>query len=114
MLAEPDDLCIVDFSAKRVAGSEPIPLETVIHSIIYKSRADIGSVLHCHPRFSILVGLQESSLIPFNRDARLFADGVPGNVVLVAGPSRTADIEQRSIRGVHSPRELDVIVYAAQ
>ena len=77
VLAEPSDLCIVDFSAKRVAGTEPIPLETVIHSVIYKSRPDIGSVLHCHPRFSILVGLQESSLIPFNRDARLFADGVP-------------------------------------
>ena len=45
---------------------------------------------------------------------RLFADGVPGNVVLVAGPSRTADIEQRSIRGVHAPRELDVIVYRSQ
>ena len=45
---------------------------------------------------------------------RLFADGVPGNIVLVAGPSRTADIEQRSIRGVHAPRELDVIVYRAQ
>ena len=43
--------------------------------------------------------------------ARLFADGVPGNVVFVAGPSRTADIEQRSIRGVHAPRELEVIVY---
>jgi L-lactate dehydrogenase complex protein LldG len=42
---------------------------------------------------------------------RLFAAGVPGNVVLVAGPSRTADIEQRTIRGVHAPRELDVIVY---
>ena len=42
---------------------------------------------------------------------RLFHDGVPGNVVLVAGPSRTADIEQRSIRGVHAPRELDVIAY---
>jgi len=42
---------------------------------------------------------------------RLFADGVPGSVVLVAGPSRTADIEQRPIRGVHAPRELDVIVY---
>jgi L-fuculose-phosphate aldolase len=77
VLATPDDLCVVDFSAKRVAGTEPIPLETVIHSIIYKSRADIGSVLHCHPRFSILVGLQDSSLVPFNRDARMFAEGVP-------------------------------------
>jgi L-lactate utilization protein LutC len=43
--------------------------------------------------------------------ARLFAGGPPGNVVFVAGPSRTADIEQRPIRGVHAPRDLDVIVY---
>ena len=42
---------------------------------------------------------------------RLFGGGVPGNAVFVAGPSRTADIEQRPIRGVHAPRDLDVIVY---
>lgn len=41
----------------------------------------------------------------------LGGEAVPGNLVLVAGPSRTADIEQRSIRGVHAPRELDVVVY---
>ena len=60
--------------------------------------------------------LEASAVCPSLSEAlaRLFADGVPGNVVLVAGPSRTADIEQRSIRGVHSPRELDVIVYSAQ
>jgi L-lactate dehydrogenase complex protein LldF len=34
-----------------------------------------------------------------------------GSVVLVAGPSRTADIEQRVIRGMHAPREIDVILY---
>lgn len=36
----------------------------------------------------------------------------PSNVVFAAGPSRTSDIEQRSIRGVHAPRELDVIVFS--
>lgn len=77
VLADPADLCVVDFSGKRVAGKEPIPLETPIHSLLYKSRPEVGSVLHCHPRFSILVGLQESGLVPFNRDARMFADGVP-------------------------------------
>jgi L-ribulose-5-phosphate 4-epimerase len=76
-LADPADLCIVDFSGKRVFGRDPIPLETPIHSVIYRMRPDVGSVLHCHPRFSILIGLQESGLIPFNRDARMFADGVP-------------------------------------
>ena len=34
-----------------------------------------------------------------------------GSVVLVAGPSRTADIEQRVIRGMHAPREIDVILF---
>ena len=77
ILADPEDLCIVDFSGKRIEGKEPIPLETPIHSVIYGTRPDVGSILHCHPRFSILVGLQESGLIPFNRDARMFADGVP-------------------------------------
>jgi L-lactate utilization protein LutC len=59
--------------------------------------------------------LDAAGVVPSLAEAleRLFADGVPGNVVLVAGPSRTADIEQRSIRGVHAPRELDVIVYWA-
>jgi L-lactate utilization protein LutC len=36
---------------------------------------------------------------------------VPGNVVFAAGPSRTSDIEQRSIRGVHAPRELAVVIF---
>lgn len=77
VLADPADFCIVDFSGKRIAGKEPIPLETPIHSVIYSKRPNVGSILHCHPRFSILVGLQDSSLIPFNRDARMFADDVP-------------------------------------
>jgi L-lactate utilization protein LutC len=59
--------------------------------------------------------LDAAGVVPSLAEAleRLFADGVPGNVVLVAGPSRTADIEQRPIRGVHAPSELDVIVYRA-
>ncbi|HWF26464.1 MAG TPA: LUD domain-containing protein [Solirubrobacteraceae bacterium] len=36
---------------------------------------------------------------------------LPGNVVFAAGPSRTSDIEQRSIRGVHAPRDLAVVIF---
>jgi L-fuculose-phosphate aldolase len=77
VLADPKDLCTVDFDGKRIAGKGPIPSETPIHAAIYRSRSDVGSVLHCHARYSILVGLLDQGLVPFNREARIFADGVP-------------------------------------
>ncbi len=77
VLAEPKDICTVDFPGRRIAGKGPIPSETPIHSAIYRGRPDVGSVLHCHARYSILLGLLDIGLVPFNREARLFADGVP-------------------------------------
>lgn len=77
VLAEPKDICTVTFDGKRIAGKGPIPSETPIHSVIYRSRPDVGSVLHCHARYAILLGLLDIGLVPFNREARMFADGVP-------------------------------------
>lgn len=77
VLAEPKDVCTVNLAGKRIAGKGPIPSETAIHSAIYRSRPDVGSVLHCHARYSILLGLLDIGLVPFNREARIFADGVP-------------------------------------
>lgn len=77
VLAEPGDICTVNFDGKRIAGRGPIPSESLIHSTVYRYRPDVGSVLHCHARYSILLGLQDVGLVPFNREARLFADGVP-------------------------------------
>jgi ribulose-5-phosphate 4-epimerase/fuculose-1-phosphate aldolase len=77
VLAAPKDICTVTFDGKRIAGKGPIPSETPIHAAVYRARPDIGSVIHCHARYSILVGLLDQGLIPFNREARLFADGVP-------------------------------------
>lgn len=77
VLADVGDICTVDFAGKRIAGKGPIPSETPIHAAVYRNRADINSVIHCHARYSILVGLLESGLVAFNREARMFADGVP-------------------------------------
>lgn len=77
VLADTNDICTVTFDGKRIAGKGPIPSETPIHSAIYRGRPDVGSVLHCHARHSILLGLLDIGLVPFNREARIFADGVP-------------------------------------
>jgi ribulose-5-phosphate 4-epimerase/fuculose-1-phosphate aldolase len=77
VLADPKDICTVTFEGKRIGGKGPIPSESPIHAAVYKSRSDVNSVIHCHARYSILVGLLDCGLIPFNREARIFSDGVP-------------------------------------
>lgn len=77
VLADPKDICTVTFEGQRIAGEGPIPSETPIHAAVYRTRPDVGSVIHCHARYSILVGLLDQGFIPFNREARMFADGVP-------------------------------------
>lgn len=42
--------------------------------------------------------------------AQNWAAGLPTNVLLVSGPSKTADIEQVLAYGAHGPRELIVLV----
>src|SRR5215470_16980830 len=77
VLADPKDICTVNLEGKRVSGKGPIPSETPIHAAVYRSRSDVGSVIHCHACYSILVGLLDIGLVPFNWEVRLFADGVP-------------------------------------
>lgn len=62
----------------------------------------------------IHVALVEADTIADNLDdlvrAQNWAAGMPTNLVLVSGPSKTADIEQTLAYGVHGPKELIVLV----
>ena len=46
---KPDDLCIVDLDGKQISGKRKRSSEILLHLTIMKARADIRSVVHCHP-----------------------------------------------------------------
>ncbi|NDJ76033.1 MAG: hypothetical protein GYB65_07220 [Chloroflexi bacterium] len=45
------------------------------------------------------------------RHAAGLADAMPANLILVSGPSKTADIEQTLAVGVHGPKRFIVVLY---
>ena len=46
---KPDDLCIVDLDGKQISGKRKRSSEILLHLTIMKARADVRSVVHCHP-----------------------------------------------------------------
>src|SRR5215471_10825888 len=46
---KPEDICKVDYEGKQIAGTRKRSSEVLLHLAVYKNRADVGSVVHCHP-----------------------------------------------------------------
>src|SRR3954468_13974498 len=46
---KPDDMCIVDYDGKQLAGKRKRTSEILLHLAIYKERPDIRAVIHSHP-----------------------------------------------------------------
>jgi len=72
-----NDLVVFDMNGRKIAGAYPLPLEKHIHTEIYKMRADIQSILHTHAFYCTLIATLGLELQMLNRDALLFAEGVP-------------------------------------
>ena len=80
----------------RTEGSQLSSLAPPIHIALYSSRQVVGSLEEVLTGLPVPVG---------NAD-----EGSGRSVVFVTGTSRTADIEQILIRGVHGPREVHAIL----
>jgi L-lactate dehydrogenase complex protein LldG len=87
--------------------------------------ADTGSVVLAaspdEPRQRHLLPDVHVSLLPEDRIlpglAELFAEvgaDLPSALTIVSGPSRSADIEQRLVVGVHGPGEVHVVLLPAE
>jgi len=102
-----------------IAPDEPAALGLALCGI-----AETGSlVIHSGPQNPILLSflplhhvvlLREAALLPYLEDyaARLSAQAIPRNAILITGPSGTTDIEGSHVRGAHGPGFLHVILIA--
>ena len=46
---KPDDISLVDMTGKQLSGRKKRSSEALLHLEIYRQRADVKSVVHCHP-----------------------------------------------------------------
>ena len=46
---KPEDICTIDMQGKQIAGHKKRSSEALLHLEIYRQRADVKSVVHCHP-----------------------------------------------------------------
>ena len=106
-----------------VHRGEPPPIEGAEVSRASYGLADTGSVVlesgpdeprarHLLPE--VHVSLLAESRIVAGLEELFVAVGtaLPSGLAIVTGPSRSADIEQRLVVGVHGPREVHVVLLA--
>jgi ribulose-5-phosphate 4-epimerase/fuculose-1-phosphate aldolase len=71
------DLLVVDLDGKVLEGSLPAPMETALHTSVYRARPDACAVCHGHPTFSTLFSVVDRPLLAVRNFAYRFANAVP-------------------------------------
>lgn len=80
-------------------------------TVVIESAPDKARMTSLLPPVHIVM-LPESRILPSIFEwVEVRLDSFPANLVFVSGPSKTADIEQVLIVGVHGPKRLVVIIY---
>jgi ribulose-5-phosphate 4-epimerase/fuculose-1-phosphate aldolase len=77
---KPDDLIVIDFNGKLVAGAageRSAVREWPIHVRTYAARPDVRCVLHAHPHASTLMAALGIAVEPLDQDCAEFAGKLP-------------------------------------
>lgn len=59
-----DDICTINFDGEVIEGNGKPPLEFHLHAGVYKARADVGAVVHAHPKWSTFLTIAGETYKP--------------------------------------------------
>ena len=76
-ILQPEDIITVDLDSNQIEGRTRKPLETEIHTGIYRARPDVGGVVHAHPLHSVVFTITGKPILPVSVHGAIFGDGVP-------------------------------------
>ncbi len=79
-------------------------------SVVLASSLDEPRARHLLPDVHVSLLREDAIVAGLAELFAEFTDGLPGALAIVTGPSRSADIEQRLVVGVHGPREVHVVL----
>ena len=72
----PADVVAVDLEADHDNVAAGMHLETVLHTEVYKRRADVRSVVHGHPPYATAFGSTDAQFAYLTHDSVLFVEGI--------------------------------------
>ena len=64
----PDDVVVLDADANRVKSERVPSVEHPTHLAIYKARADVNAVIHTHPIYTTVLGVNHMELPAISED----------------------------------------------
>ena len=66
-----------DFNGRLVDGRRDPPEEIFFYTCLYKAKADVGAVIHCHPPIAVSLIAGGKKIIPIHQHSLKFGKGVP-------------------------------------
>jgi len=74
----PQDLVVVDYDGNKLSGERLPTSEMHLHRLIYRRRADVGAIVHYHPRYASAMCAAGESIPPFFEEmSQLIGGGIP-------------------------------------
>jgi L-fuculose-phosphate aldolase len=70
-----DDIPIIDFDGKRVAGELAPSIETALHIEIYRARKDVNAIIHTHSVYASAAAVAGVDIPPLLEDQVVFLGG---------------------------------------
>jgi L-fuculose-phosphate aldolase len=87
----PQDMVLVDWQGKKLAGQRPRHSEYPIHSEIFRRRPEVQAVIHTHPMYGTIMASMNAELQPVTHEGSIFVPPPVPRFNLTTGLIRTQE-----------------------